>query len=138
MKTIYSSFDDFSKRNQSILNIISDKDDIDLLRAIWDARDGEILKLEMRLQRQLKEEASKEQKAQEQIEVSENLANEIKHLKNCLSKYEEVNKDNQGKLNNQSNTIQILENDLSILSTESDQLEKILLPKTKKLIDLSH
>ena len=51
MKTIYSSFDDFSKRNQSILNIISDKEDIGLLKAIWDARDGEILRLEMRLQR---------------------------------------------------------------------------------------
>ena len=133
MKTIYSSFDDFSKRNQSILNIISDKEDIGLLKAIWDARDGEILRLEMRLQRHNKEELKQEKRILELSEINKNLVDELDHLKRSMSKNEALSLEHQDRLSGQNKRIQILENDIETLSIESDQLEKILFTKDKEI-----
>ena len=133
MKTVYSSFEEFSKRNQSILNIISNKDDIDLLKAIWDARDGEVLRLEMRLQRQAKEVAIRDEGLAEQEKKYEKAALDLERLNRLEREYIAAHQTQLNDIEKLNEKILILENDLGTISAESDQLEKILFTKDEEV-----
>jgi chromosome segregation ATPase len=133
MKTVYSSFEEFSKRNQSILNIISNKDDIDLLKAIWDARDGEVLRLEMRLQRQAKEVAIRDEGLAEQEKKYEKAALDLERLNRLEREYIAAHQTQLNDIEKLNEKILILENDLGTISAESDQLEKILFSKDEEV-----
>tara|TARA_B100000925_G_scaffold289712_1_gene273223 strand:+ start:4499 stop:5704 length:1206 start_codon:yes stop_codon:yes gene_type:complete len=133
MKIVYSSFEDFTKRNQSILNIVSDKDDLNLLKAIWSARDGEILKLEMRSQRHNKEVSKLNQRISELESSVEKSSEKIRQLEETLKRAELSSLNSEDKVKKQERHILVLENDLEVLSVESDQLEKILHSKDKEI-----
>lgn len=133
MKIVYSSFEDFTKRNQSILNIVSDKDDLNLLKAIWSARDGEILKLEMRSQRHNKEVSKLNQRISELEGSVEKSSEKIRQLEESSERAELSSLDSEDKVKKQERDILVLKNDLEVLSVESDQLEKILHSKDKEI-----
>ncbi|MAW07050.1 MAG: hypothetical protein CME61_02080 [Halobacteriovoraceae bacterium] len=133
MRVVYSNFDDFVKKNKSILQIISDQKTLKVLKSCWEARDGEILKIKKRttelegmlsnVKGQEVDLSSSLNKKDKEIFKQTELINEFESIKHSLEN--QVNEEKAFRIE--------AEKSLELVTAENLELEKVNVIKDQEI-----